>query len=304
MQGFRDAIDYCGLQDLGFMGPKFTWWRNNPEDIRVRLDRALANIKWFERFSGMEGLVVDYFQKLFTSNSSTVYDEVVDVVQNRVTVEMNSNLLAEFTTEEIRTTLFQMHPSKAPGPDGLCNVIYKIGAKVLANRLKQILSTLISESQSAFAPGHMISDNSIVAFELLHFMHKKTTGRKGYLALKLDMSKAFDRVEWRFLEALMLGMGFDGRWVNLIMTCLTTVSYSFILNGNPRGLPHGVRLCRDAPLVSHLLFADDSFLFLRANQSECEQLRLIFQHYEAVSGQKINLEKSCVSFNSNIDNAQ
>lgn len=52
IQGFRYAIDYCGLQELGFMGPKFTWWRNNPEDIRVRLDRALTNIEWSERFSG------------------------------------------------------------------------------------------------------------------------------------------------------------------------------------------------------------------------------------------------------------
>lgn len=102
----------------------------------------------------------------------------------------------------------------------LCNVLYKIGAKVLANRLKVTLPSLISDLQSAFVSRQMISDNSIVAFELLHFMHKRTQGRQGYMALKLDMSKAYDRVEWNFLESLMLGIGFDRQWVHLIMACL------------------------------------------------------------------------------------
>ena len=192
-------------------------------------------------------------------------------------------------------------------PISLCNVLYKIGAKLLVTHLKAILPALISDTQSAFVPGRAISDNSIVAFELLHMMHKKNQGRHGYLALKIDMSKAYDRVEWSFLEALMKGMGFAPRWIQLIMECVTTVSYSFMLNGNPvgyvipqrglrqgdplspylfllcaealsslilqaerRNLLHGVNLCRGAPSVSHLFFADDSFLFLRANRQDCE----------------------------------
>jgi hypothetical protein len=77
----------------------------------------------------------------------------------------------------------------------LCNVTYKLIAKVLANRMKQILVKIISPTQSAFVPGRLITDNILVAFEALHTMDAKMKGRQGYMALKLDMSKAYDMVE-------------------------------------------------------------------------------------------------------------
>jgi hypothetical protein len=81
---------------------------------------------------------------------------------------------------------------------------------VLANRLKKVLPHIISPNQSAFIPGRLISDNVLVAFEALQTMDTRMTGRKGFMALKLDMRKAYDRVEWDFLEAIMMKLGFDG----------------------------------------------------------------------------------------------
>jgi hypothetical protein len=117
----------------------------------------------------------------------------------------------------------------------LCNVIYKLIAKVLANRMKKVLANIISLNQSAFIPVRLIIDNTIVAFEALHTMDVKLKGRKGYMTLKLDISKAYDRVEWDYLEAIMLKLGFDERWVPLIMTCVRFVSYSILINGQPYG---------------------------------------------------------------------
>ena len=173
-------------------------------------------------------------------------------VDRVVTPQMNVELLRPFTCEEICIALFQNHPSKAPGLDGmtflffqkyrsivgkdvcetvldclnfgrvlnspnlthlalipkvkspehlsqfqpisLCNVLYKIISKLLANKLKVIMPSIISDSQSAFVPGRLTSENVLVAFEMLHSLKNRRKGRKKFMVVKLDMSKAYDRV--------------------------------------------------------------------------------------------------------------
>ena len=91
-------------------------------------------------------------------------------------------------------------------PISICNVLYKIFSKVLANRLKKVLPTVITEHQSAFTKSRFISDYVFVAFESLHSIQNHKSKKEGYMVVKLDMSKAYDRVEWSFLEAVMRQM--------------------------------------------------------------------------------------------------
>jgi hypothetical protein len=192
--------------------------------------------------------------------------EVLDLVPSSIVEEVQESLDADYTAGEVKTALFQMHPSKAPGVDGftagffqrhwdllgsdivaraleflnggellqslndtsivlipkvrnpqsitqfrpisLCTVLYKICAKTIANWMRPELEELISKEQSAFVPGCLITDNALVAFECVHTMKRNKRGKKGMCAVKLDMMKAYDRIEWPFLEAMMLKMGF------------------------------------------------------------------------------------------------
>ena len=117
-------------------------------------------------------------------------------------------------------------------------------SKVLGNRLKNILAVIIDESQSAFVLGRLISDNGLVAFETMHSIDQKRKRKEAFMAVKLDMSKTYDRVEWAYLKAMMRRMGFNERWISLILMCVSTVEYSVLINGEEKGkiiLTRGLR---------------------------------------------------------------
>ena len=131
----------------------------------------------------------------------------------------------------------------------------------------------------------------------MHYLEHKKEGKENFMAVKLDMSKAYDRVEWGFIEGVMEKMGFHGKWIQLIMKCITTISYSVIINGavhgcifHTRGLRQGdplspylfllcaddfsslikeaarnqmlsgISICKGCPMVTHLFFAEQSLV--------------------------------------------
>lgn len=150
-------------------------------------------------------------------------------------------------------------------------MVYKIVTKTLVNRLKRVLDKVISASQSGFVPGRLNTDNVVLAFELMHVLRKKNNGRKWWLSLKLDISKAYHRVEWIFLRRMMGRMGFSSRWISLVMTCISTTRFSFLINGELVGDVRAFRgLRQGCPLSPYpfLLCAEGLSALIR--RAECD----------------------------------
>lgn len=139
-------------------------------------------------------------------------------------------------------------------PINLCQVIYKAIAKILVNRLKPFLSQCINKNQSAFVPGRQILDNVILSHELMHFLKNRRHGRVGFMAVKLDMSKAYDRVEWKFLKAIMEKMRFCSTWIGWILSYISSVTYSFNINGEHKEYITPTRGIRQGDPLSPYLF--------------------------------------------------
>jgi hypothetical protein len=124
----------------------------------------------------------------------------------------------------------QAHQPRQYRPIALCNVIYKLLTKVIARRLKPILPAIISPEQSGYVEGRQILDSIILAHEVIHSLQKtKTPG----MLLKLDLSKAFDKLSWEFMREMLLAFGFNQDWVAWILNLTSSAFFSLLVNGVP-----------------------------------------------------------------------
>lgn len=212
-------------------------------------------------------------------------------------------------------TLISLIPKQHPPecmahfrPISLCNVVVKVISKVVANRLKPLMSKLTSANQSSFVHNRQAADNIIVVQEVVHTLRRKQ-GRIGGLIAKIDLEKAYDRIDWKFLQAILEVVGFSLLLTKLVMFCISSAQLSVLWNGQQltafapsRGLRQGdplspylfvlcmetlahriqratdqhswkaIKVCRLGPAVSHIFFADGLLLVGEATLQQAQVL--------------------------------
>ncbi|KAK8939158.1 hypothetical protein KSP39_PZI011122 [Platanthera zijinensis] len=214
-------------------------------------------------------------------------------------------------------------------PISLCQTIYKVAAKVLIRRLHPLLPSLVSPEQGAFVPGRSISHHCFLAQEIMH-KFKVSTARSGFMAIKIDMAQAYDKMAWGTLQQVLLLFGLPVRFIHWILQCVMHPRFALLINGKQtswieatcgfrqgcplspyafilcsellsralqlQGHSIGISLSPAGPRISHLLYADDILLVGAASLTALGAIRSTLGNYCKWTGQCINLSKSMVLF--------
>ena len=264
---------------------------------------ALWSMKPYKAL-GPDGLHAGFFQHFWLVVGDSVVEEVWRVfIERKVLEYLNRTLIVLIPKIQGPVTIGNYRPIS------LRKTIYKIISKVIVARLRPHLEYLVSPYQTAFVLGRRGADNVIIVQELIHSIGR-AKGSKGYMAIKIDLEKAYDKIEWSFIREMLVFFNFTTNLIELIMSCVSSVLTSLLFNGScldsfcpSRGIRQGdplspylfilcmeflghlieekcdaklwtlVKASRSGPAFSHLFFADELVLFANADQDNCHTIK-------------------------------
>ncbi|KAA3479291.1 reverse transcriptase [Gossypium australe] len=257
----------------------------------------------------------DYFADLFTTSEMGLDKHLLNLMERKVTDDMNESLLQRFMEEDVWNAVKSMPSLKAPGVDDFLAIFFQRYWHIVGPEVSRYCLDVLN-GQIEF--GDINKMRIVLIPKVLHSLKMKKRGKKGHFAIKLDMSKAYDRVEWDFLAGMIRALGFHVDWIVFIMRCVSSVTYSVCLNGEDiecfspsRGLRQGDPFSPYLFLICAEGFSTlledakqrgyDCILFGDATHEGATTVRAIIQEYEMCAGQKVNYDKSLVYFGANVN---
>ncbi|GAB2291668.1 hypothetical protein Dimus_038167 [Dionaea muscipula] len=274
---------------------------------------------------GIDGFNSLFFKKTWDITGSAITEAVLMFFRNgKLLRQANSTIIHLIPKGDNASRVCDFRPIAC------CTIIFKIISRMICKRLRWLLPHVIDPSQSAFVAGRSIVDNVLLCQELMRgYDQKHVTPR---CLIKIDLRKAYDSVRWGFIEVLLQKFGFPQRFSDWVMTCITSTTFTFSINGElsgflvgQRGLRQGDPLspyvfvlvmeyftrclkglgrvadfryhpkCKKLGIVS-LSFADDLMIFARADTNSLLQIKSRLLHFGVLSGLEANSGKSAVYF--------
>ncbi|KAM2637494.1 hypothetical protein EV1_021984 [Malus domestica] len=299
----------------------------------VEVKESLFNIGGLKA-PGIDGFPACFYQSQWNICANDIFDMVWNAFHSRrLPAGLNSTLITLVPKIDNPQKMLNFRPIS------LCCTLYKVISKIIVARIRPHLPHLISPNQASFVPGRQISDNVLIAQEILH-KFRMSKGQKGFLAWKIDLSKAYDRLNWKFIEYVLNEVGLPSNLIQLMMECVSTVRYQICFNGEltdgfipQNGIRQGdplspylfvlcieklshlisatvnkgrwkpVKASQSGPRVSHLFFADDLMLFSEATPKQARVMKRCLEQFCKASGQAVNFEKSVLYCSPNTSRA-
>jgi len=195
---------------------------------------------------GPNGFTVEFYQEGWKFLGQDILEVVEESCRNqKVCPSLNSTLLSLIPKNANSDT------AQGFRPIALCNVIYKVISTLIAKRLKPILSSIISPEQTGFTKGRQILDGLVVSQEVVHSLKTK---KEAGMMIKLDLSKAYDRLNWDYLKSVLAAFGFNNRWMQWVQDMIATPNFSILLNGTPTSMFNATRGMMQGDPLSPFLF--------------------------------------------------
>ena len=214
---------------------------------KKEIKSALWYLKAFQA-SSLDGLHVGFFHRFWLIVGKLAIDVVKKVFTEKVVPKyLNRTLIALIPKIQSPDTLNNYRPIS------LCNTVYKIITKIIVARLRSYLDKLISPHQIAFVPRRKGIDNAIIVQEIIHTLSRKK-GKVGYMAIKIDLEKAYDKLEWSFIRDMLIRANLPADLIDIIMSCISTVSTSILFNGEALDPIYPSRGIRQGDPLSLYLF--------------------------------------------------
>ncbi|XP_039058912.1 uncharacterized protein LOC120202566 [Hibiscus syriacus] len=232
--------------------------KNKRDTIRILINNEGKRL---ETYDDMANEIIAFFKHQLGAIDPKVHppdpSSLRNLLQIHLSTEVTTGLIKIVTTEEIKEALFNQGNDKAPGPDGFTpffsNIpVYKTISKILVNRITLLLLDLISLNQTAFVRGRSIIDNTLLAQELVKGYGRKNISPR--CALKIDLQKAFDSLNWDFISSILKAIGLSSIFTKWIETCFKEARYSISFNGSLIGYFKGERGIRqETPYLQSFL---------------------------------------------------